>query len=216
MEKQLSANAEARFADIAVRIKNLVGVGSPDSALSLRDLLEALLDVANLPADASDARLTEALAALGASLPIGDGIRGINRCRERVDWFRRGLETARRGDEPAAALLASQCDNAAARVILSPYRRGGAIRYRVFAGDCGALFAFGLLLLLDPEYDFGRQLCRCRLEACRRFFFEIRGESGRPRRSYCCDEHMETIHAQTAARRVARSRARRRREATEA
>jgi hypothetical protein len=64
-----------------------------------------------------------------------------------------------------------------------------------------ALLAYVAMLLADPERPFGSKVCRCKLDTCRRFFFERKPPSGKPRRLYCCDEHMVEAHGLGSSKR---------------
>ena len=80
--------------------------------------------------------------------------------------------------------------------------------------DINAFNALVSVLLLDAERPFGRDLCRCRLEGCGRFFIlQKKSTPGVPRRLYCSEEHMTEAHQRGANARTAKSRARRARKA---
>jgi hypothetical protein len=82
------------------------------------------------------------------------------------------------------------------------------VRELVLARDVRFAAHYAVCRLLDPDGPFASKLCQCRLESCGKFFFEQRPESGgRPRRYYCCAEHMAEAHDRDAPTRVARSRA---------
>lgn len=49
--------------------------------------------------------------------------------------------------------------------------------------------AFIVVLFLDEERPYGRDLSRCRLDSCRRFYLIDRSVSNRPNTTYCCPEH---------------------------
>lgn len=72
-------------------------------------------------------------------------------------------------------------------------------------------FAAWCLVVLRSLHSAGDStLCRCHLRSCGRFFLLRRGPTGRPRSKFCSSEHMNEAHKETAAQRVAASRARRR------
>lgn len=74
-----------------------------------------------------------------------------------------------------------------------------------------AAFDYGLALLMTRQ-DGPGQLCRCRLESCRRFFLAKRSKgAGRIRTEYCDDKCMDAAHKAGNAERLRRSRAARRR-----
>jgi hypothetical protein len=81
---------------------------------------------------------------------------------------------------------------------------GKQIVLRLLPRDLRASLAYVLRVLLDEARPYGRQLCFCRLPECDKFFREQppkRG-TGRPRRNYCCDKHMQLAHDQGAASRL--------------
>lgn len=82
------------------------------------------------------------------------------------------------------------------------------LEHRIIARNVLAALAYAMCLLLDNRRPHASTLWRCRLESCRRFFFEQRREgAGRPRREYCSEEHLEEAHRQQVLERVRRHRA---------
>ncbi len=71
------------------------------------------------------------------------------------------------------------------------------------------LIEFGLLLLLDEGREFAGNLCQCHYQPCGLFFFEKQGETGRPQRIYCCEDHIELGHNAKGKERMAALRAKR-------
>jgi hypothetical protein len=65
-----------------------------------------------------------------------------------------------------------------------------------------AALAYGVLLLLDHERGYGRDLCRCRFAECNRFFLAVKPPTGRPRRDYCSQEHFRVARAAKGAARI--------------
>jgi hypothetical protein len=81
------------------------------------------------------------------------------------------------------------------------------VRHQVICYDVGSAMRYGFALILDDSRPYGRALCRCRLESCRRFFFEVKPETGRPQRLYCLQDHMLEAQALRGADRVRKHRA---------
>jgi hypothetical protein len=77
---------------------------------------------------------------------------------------------------------------------------------QLFDSPPNCQFSYALLLLLDVERPYGRDLCQCRLPSCGDFFFAKRPATGRPQRLYCAHEHLLRAHAANAPARVRRSR----------
>lgn len=116
--------------------------------------------------------------------------------------------------------IARRASEAAARMVLVPQYElaDGAleVKHRYIAEDLDARLAYITLLLLDGQRDYGRRLCRCRLESCRKFFWERRSEhGGKPGRSFCGPEHMTEWNSARAAERVRKHREKKRREKTQ-
>ena len=75
-----------------------------------------------------------------------------------------------------------------------------------FATPPEPLFAYLLLLFLDSEKPYGRDLCQCRLARCGKFFLADRSQPNRPRTRFCSEEHYQEAHDDAAGERVRRSR----------
>jgi len=122
------------------------------------------------------------------------------------------LEVIRADGKRARVELADQVRDAGGRIAIRPTylmtAKGVQIYYRHFPLDLEAAIGFGLLLLLDPTRPYGKNLCRCKLKSCRRFFLAIKKTTGRPRRQYCSEEHLDAARRETNLERVRRSRAR--------
>jgi hypothetical protein len=100
---------------------------------------------------------------------------------------------------PAAEALLTRIE---ARPFLRRKRRGASLAYRAIIGDVAALYAFVAILLLDEGRGLGRDLRRCKLKTCGRFFL-VQPGPGRPRSRFCDDK----CHAREAADRMRRLRA---------
>jgi len=83
--------------------------------------------------------------------------------------------------------------------------------------DLQKILSYAAALLITDEGHVRRDLCRCHLETCGKFFFAKRSKSGRgkPRTKYCCDPHMQTAHGLDNARRQRLSKEKRRKAALE-
>ena len=83
------------------------------------------------------------------------------------------------------------------------------VQPRVTPDTARGVVAYALALLLDEDLPHGRDLCRCKLPRCGRFFMAVKSSKGRTRRNYCTDEHMLEAQKATASKRASESRARR-------
>jgi len=74
------------------------------------------------------------------------------------------------------------------------------------------ILSYAAALLITDEDHVRRDLCRCNLDTCSKFFFAKKSKSGvgKPRTRYCCDEHMRQAHEMDNARRQRVSKARKR------
>ena len=65
------------------------------------------------------------------------------------------------------------------------------------------ILSYAAALLITDEDHVRRDLCRCNLDTCSKFFFAKKSKSGvgKPRTRYCCDEHMQKAHEMDNARR---------------
>jgi hypothetical protein len=88
---------------------------------------------------------------------------------------------------------------------------GVSLQYHAVINNPASFTTFALILLLDvaPGRNFARDLCRCRLKGCDRFFLARKPKTGRPQRLYCTRKHMLEAHTLGSTKRVQRSRARR-------
>jgi hypothetical protein len=79
------------------------------------------------------------------------------------------------------------------------------------------ILSYAAALLITDEDHVRRDLCRCHLETCGKFFFTKKSKSGRgkPRTKYCCEAHMQTAHELDNARRQRLSKEKRRKAAQE-
>jgi hypothetical protein len=79
---------------------------------------------------------------------------------------------------------------------------GVEVRYRHIPADLDAALGYVLMLLLDSKRPYGRDLCRCKISECQKFFLAIKQKTGRPRRDYCTQAHLDASRARTGVRRV--------------
>ena len=129
--------------------------------------------------------------------------------RERLE---KQLETIKTDTRKARADLAEEVRRAGERIAIRPSyivtKSGVEVFYRHFPADLEAAIGYALLLLLDPTRGYGSDLCRCKLAECGRFFLAIKPPTGRPRRDYCCEEHLEAAREKSSVDRVRAFRAR--------
>ncbi len=80
--------------------------------------------------------------------------------------------------------------------------------YNVIINSTSAFHIFVSLLLIDERRPFGRNLHRCQLASCTRWFLEKEPgpDGGRPNKSYCTKQHMATAHKLGNRARVRKSR----------
>ena len=123
--------------------------------------------------------------------------------RERLE---KHVETIRTDTRRARAELADEVRRAGERIAIRPSyiltNTGVEVFYRHFPADLEAAIGYALLLLLDPTRPYGSDLCRCKLVECGRFFLAIKPPTGRPRRDYCCAEHLEAAREKSSVDRV--------------
>ena len=116
------------------------------------------------------------------------------------------VETIRTDTRKARADLAEEVRRAGERIAIRPSyivtNSGVEVSYRHFPADLEAAIGYALLLLLDPTRGYGSDLCRCKLAECGRFFLAIKPPTGRPRRDYCCEEHLEAAREKSSVDRV--------------
>jgi hypothetical protein len=176
----------------------------------------ALIDRAIRYANAGDVKSWASFVE-GIELPesVGSGAQFMASFAPEREAFRSAL-TAIVMKDTTPALVADWRRRAEGLILLPTFGQGH-VSYRLivieyFSPPLGAQFAYVLLLLLDPERPFGRDLCQCRLEGCGRFFFTSPNpKGGRPQRLYCNPTHMHMAHEATAPERVRRSRENRKR-----
>lgn len=121
------------------------------------------------------------------------------RLRNQLDVIRNAGSEARRALENEVRLAGEMIAIRPAYVVTES---GVEVSYRYFPANLEAAIGYGLILFLDARRPYGKDLCRCKLEECQKFFLTIRRPSGRPRRDYCCKEHLKTDHNRDAAGRV--------------
>lgn len=125
-------------------------------------------------------------------------------------WFRSALREIAAGNAPDDI---EPLAKSARRMLILPRFITGKRSLRVvhwyLPDDLMAVLSYVVLLLLDADKGYGADLCQCELSRCGVFFLAIRGETGRPRRKYCTQEHLEEAHEADAAQRVRDSRANR-------
>jgi len=114
---------------------------------------------------------------------------------------------ARKQFLPAAETLLTRIE---ARPFLRKKRGGVSLGYRAIINNGAAFYAFVAVLLLDRRPGLGRDLRRCELKSCRRFFL-VRHGRGRPQNRFCSSEHLRSAHDLEAADRMRRLRAARKR-----
>ena len=116
------------------------------------------------------------------------------------------LEVILKDKKKARIDLANEVYLAGRRIAIRPAflvtQEGVEIHYRHFPADLNAAFGYVLLLLLDAQRGYGRDLCRCKIKECQKFFLAIKPPLGRPRRDYCSQAHLEASRALTGVQRV--------------
>ena len=65
-------------------------------------------------------------------------------------------------------------------------------------------------VLLVDEHGLVRRIGHCRLASCDQFFLIISAGRGKPRKDYCCNEHMMAAHKANSTERSRRARERKR------
>jgi len=143
-----------------------------------------------------------------------------------VDFLAAVFEYAQRDDELLAQLEAIQRGKVDSATVLQTASTVASTPARVSVGSGGPgvhfcvwpviyprtrqqTLAYALALLLSDDRPYGHDLRRCQLPDCGRFFLVHRPPRGRPRESYCSNEHMEVAQLATASKRASESRARR-------
>jgi hypothetical protein len=102
--------------------------------------------------------------------------------------------------------LANTIYQAGARITIQPTylvsAKGVEVHYRHHPADLDAALGYVLMMFLDSKRPYGRDLCRCKISECGNFFLAIKPKTGRPRRDYCCQAHLEISRTRTGVRRV--------------
>jgi hypothetical protein len=80
------------------------------------------------------------------------------------------------------------------------------LQYHTIILDVTAFDAFVRSLILDAKYAIGVDLCHCGLNRCSKFFLAVKPKTGRPKRKYCCADHMEEYNKLGGAERTRRAR----------
>jgi hypothetical protein len=102
--------------------------------------------------------------------------------------------------------LANTIYRAGERITIKPTyllsATGVEVHYRHSPADLDAALGYVLMMLLDSKRPYGRDLCRCKIPECQNFFLAIKPKTGRPRRDYCCQAHLDASRTRTGVRRV--------------
>lgn len=125
--------------------------------------------------------------------------------------FRSVCEAVVAGEAPPLGLLPDPSDRVAMvyRFTLTANGSSFARSARILPVDLQTAFGLAMGLLVSTDLPHGRELCRCQLPSCQRFFFVHQDQSGgQPRRKYCIPEHMRELHRLQTAERVRRHRER--------
>lgn len=126
--------------------------------------------------------------------------------REMQGRLRKNLDLIRNTPREAPRFLENELRQAGGGIAIRPSfvatSEGVEVLYRYYPINLEAALGYGLVLLLDKNRPYGKDLCRCRLEQCEQFFLAIRPAMGRPRRDYCCKEHLAMTHNRDSAERV--------------
>jgi hypothetical protein len=116
-------------------------------------------------------------------------------------------------DSQALARLTTSASQQALLPVFTFDKDGLGIKYRYRVNSLAPVLDYAVLLLLDRKRNFGKELCRCKLGGCGKFFLASRSTGGRPRTEYCEKAHMEQAHKAAAAQRAENSRKSRARKA---
>lgn len=132
---------------------------------------------------------------------------GLTRADHR--FVRAELQLRVAGSERAVAERAKALGAVASRCVVRvprfDRREGDS---HLIARHMRSAIAYSLWLLFADSMQFGRDLRICQLNECRRFFLVVRQAAGRPRDTYCSDEHLVEAHRRQVRKRVAEHRAR--------
>jgi hypothetical protein len=77
-------------------------------------------------------------------------------------------------------------------------------RMRYWPMSLESILSHAVMLLLDDKRELAADLKQCQLKRCGQFFFvsDHKKHTGRPRTSYCSDEHRDEAHKATSYARV--------------
>jgi hypothetical protein len=161
-------------------------------------------------------RLLVAIDQKGEVLP--DGVHG-NLPTPELEALRKRLQAhlaAITHDRPISLVDLKKLSAAASRTSINPVYSisdNGALEtsYRYLPESIEAAISYGVLLMVDTERPYRRDLKRCCLPACSRYFFssDSPAATGRDRVLYCSRDHMIERHKSTSAERTRRWRERR-------
>lgn len=219
-------------------VELLLGAPRPKAFDSERGLVEYALDVANGDADRSrmkdylqhGRRIQNVAGSLLNPAHLSVAVAKAKRPGERAaqvideqtaqtlrDAMCRMLERVSSNSSVAAATyfkVLSPPDGFLEEIWTLPSLRSSAggrtnLDYNVIITSTSAFHIFVSILLIDEQRPLGRNLFRCKLESCTRWFLakESGPDGGRPNKSYCSKDHMATAHKQGNGARVRKSRA---------
>lgn len=127
-----------------------------------------------------------------------------------IAQFVKDLDALARNYKRARTLLLSKVPTSPTVALVPHFRQNATamdVGYRFIARDLQSALWYVCALLLDDSTELGRNLSRCRLQECSKFFFAQPNPRGGPRRrEYCSEEHMLEQHGRDAAHRMARKR----------
>jgi len=90
--------------------------------------------------------------------------------------------------------------------VLQRERHEAMLQGHVLITEPSSLETYISILLLDEKRGFGKDLRKCSLDGCEKFFLVYRPPTGRPQTRYCTREHMNEAHTRTATNRARKSR----------
>lgn len=193
------AATEDEIVDDLIRFANAKGIefaGLIDSAVRAAARVDALLSAASGNVQSGLADHTRSISPIVQTWVIEELAKVVagTGSFQRLDLARPGIDEA----SPVSGPVVIE------RVVRSGRRW---VQERRFAFASIEDYAKWIVLHLR-DHERANDLCRCRLEECKRFFFAI-DSGGRKRIKYCSDECMTEQHRKTSTARVVRSRARR-------
>lgn len=170
--------------------------------LSETSYIEAGLTLANWPALEPD----EAALNAGIRLTLGAGVdarfspsaKDLAQLEAATRPFIEDLSVlaSRRGRDRRSAIAQRSIPLANQQVCFPAFghspndkNKGISMEIRYLPRDLESALAFIVVLFLDDARPYGRDLSRCRLDSCRRFYLIDRSASNRPNTTYCCPEH---------------------------